>query len=252
MQTSQNIAKNFVSNKEDLIFAIGTPSAQGAFNATKDIPILITAVTDPVKSGLVKSIEKPGTNVTGTSDKIPMKEQFQLLKTLIPKAKNIGIIYNTSESNSEIQLEEAETISKEFNLNVISTGITNVNDIPQSLNSIINKIDVLYLITDNTVASAIPLLVNTCYSKNIPIFGGERAHVVSGAIATIGIDYYKLGLQTAEAAVKIIDGNIPQEIPVGNLKDMELVINEDAIKKLNIQVPKDIFEKSEKVQGGVK
>lgn len=252
MQTSQNIAKNFVSNKEDLIFAIGTPSAQGAFNATKDIPILITAVTDPVKSGLVKSIEKPETNVTGTSDKIPMKEQFQLLKTLIPKAKNIGIIYNTSESNSEIQLEEAKSISKEFNLNVISTGITNVNDIPQSLNSIINKIDVLYLITDNTVASAIPLLVNTCYSKNIPIFGGERAHVVSGAIATIGIDYYKLGLQTAEAAVKIMNGNIPQEIPVGTLKNMELVINEDAIKKLNIQVPKDIFEKAEKVQGGVK
>lgn len=252
MQTSQNIAQNFVSNKEDLIFAIGTPSAQSAFNATKDIPIVITAVTDPVKSGLAKSMEKPETNVTGTSDKTPMKEQFKLLKTLIPKAKNIGIMYNTSERNSEIQLKDAEAISKDFNLNIISTGITNVNDIPQSLNSIIGKIDVLYLITDNTVASSIPLLTNICYSKNIPIFGGEKAHVVSGAIATIGIDYYKLGLQTGETAIKIINGNITQEIPFTTLKDMELVINEDAIKKLNIQVPKDILEKAEKVKGGVK
>lgn len=252
MQTSQNIAQNFVSKKEDLIFAIGTPSAQSAFNVTKDIPIVITAVTDPVKSGLAKSMEKPQTNVTGTSDKIPMKEQFALLKTLIPKVKNVGIIYNTSESNSEIQLKDAEAISKDFNLNIISTGITNVNDIPQSLNSIVNKIDVLYLITDNTVASSIPLLTNICYSKNIPIFGGEKAHVVSGAIATIGIDYYKLGLQTGEIAAKIIDGNITQEIPITTLKDMQLVVNEDAIKKLNIQVPKDIFEKAEKVQGGVK
>ncbi|WP_027623525.1 ABC transporter substrate-binding protein [Clostridium lundense] len=252
MQTSQNIAQNFVSNKEDLIFAIGTPSAQSAFNATKNIPIVITAVTDPVKSGLAKSMEKPQTNVTGTSDKTPMKEQFKLLKTLIPKAKNIGIMYNTSERNSEIQLKDAEVISKEFNLNVISTGITNVNDIPQSLNSIIGKIDALYLITDNTVASSIPLLTNICYSKNIPIFGGEKAHVVSGAIATIGIDYYKLGVQTGEIAVKIINGNIPQEIPFTTLKDMELVINEDAIKKLNIQVPKDVLEKAEKVKGGVK
>ncbi|KAJ52492.1 putative ABC transport system substrate-binding protein [Clostridium tetanomorphum] len=252
MQTNQSIAQNFVSNKEDMIFAIGTPSAQAAFNATKNIPIVITAVTDPVKSGLVKSMEKPETNVTGTSDRIPMEEQFKLLKKLIPNAKSIGIIYNTSESNSEIQIDEAKEIGTKFGLEVTTVGITNVNEIPQGLNSILNKIDVLYLITDNTVASAIPLLVNDCYSKNVPIIGAEKAHVVSGAVATIGIDYYKLGLQTAEEAIKIINGNNIEENPISTLKNLQLVINEDAVSKLKVKVPKDILDKSEKVKGGVK
>lgn len=252
MQIAQNIAQNFASKGKDLIFAIATPSAQAAFNATKDVPIVITAVTDPVKSGLAKSMENSQTNVTGTSDAVPIKTQFGLIKDLIPKAKNIGIIYNTSESNSEIQIEEAKSVSKEMDFNIVSVGITNVNEINQSIDSILNKIDVLYVFTDNVVASSIPLLVDRCYSKGVPIIGSERGQVVSGALATVGIDYFKLGFQSALSAVEVIEGKKPSEIPLSTLKDMTLSINEDAVKKLNINVPLSIMDKSEKIKGGVK
>lgn len=248
--TAQTIAKNFVSKKEDMILAIATPSAQAAFNATKNIPILITAVTDPVQAGLVKSLDKPETNVTGTSDNIPIEKQFELLKQLVPKSKKIGIIYNTSETNSEIQVEAAKKSAPSFNLEVLTAGVTNVNELPQALGSLLDKIDVLYVPTDNLVVSSIPLITNQCYKKNIPVIGSERGQVEGGALATTGIDYYKLGYQTGLAAVEVLNGKSPKDIPVTTLKDMQLVINIDTAKKLNITVPEELNSKAEKVTGG--
>ncbi|MCM0646884.1 ABC transporter substrate-binding protein [Clostridium swellfunianum] len=248
--TAQTIAKNFVSKKEDMILAIATPSAQAAFNATKNIPILITAVTDPVQAGLVKSLDKPETNVTGTSDNIPIEKQFELLKQLVPKSKKIGIIYNTSETNSEIQVEAAKKAAPSFNLEVLTAGVTNVNELPQALGSLLDKIDVLYVPTDNLVVSSIPLITNQCYKKNIPVIGSERGQVEGGALATTGIDYYKLGYQTGLAAVEVLNGKSPKDIPVTTLKDMQLVINIDTAKKLNITVPEELNSKAEKVTGG--
>ncbi|GAA0723263.1 ABC transporter substrate-binding protein [Clostridium malenominatum] len=252
MQIAQTIAQNFASKDKDLIFAIATPSAQAALNATKEIPIVITAVTDPVKSGLAQSMESSQNNVTGTSDAVSIKTQFELIKDLAPKAKSIGIIYNTSESNSEIQMEEAKNVSKEMNLNVIAAGVTNVNEINQAIDSILSKIDVLYVFTDNVVASSIPLLVDKCYNKGIPIIGSERGQVLSGALATVGIDYFKLGFQSALSAVEVINGKKPSEVPLSTLKEMTLSINEDAIKKLNINIPSSILDKSEKVKNEIK
>lgn len=248
--TAQTIAKNFVSKKEDMILAIATPSAQAAFNATKNIPILITAVTDPVQAGLVKSLDKPETNVTGTSDNIPIEKQFELLKQLVPKSKKVGIIYNTSETNSEIQVEAAKKAAPSFNLEVLTAGVTNVNELPQALGSLLDKIDVLYVPTDNLVVSSIPLITNQCYKKNIPVIGSERGQVEEGVLATTGIDYYKLGYQTGLAAVEVLNGKSPKDIPVTTLKDMQLVINIDTAKKLNITVPEELSSKAEKVTGG--
>ncbi|KZL92456.1 ABC transporter substrate-binding protein [Clostridium magnum] len=251
MPTTQTIAQKFVSEKEDLILAIATPSAQAAYNATKDIPILITAVTDPVKAGLAKSLENSGSNVTGTSDNLPIEKQFELLKKLVPNAKRVGILYNTSENNSEIQVESAKKAAPSFGLEIVTAGLTNVNEVTQSLNSLMGKIDVLYVPTDNVVVSAMPLIANGCFSKNIPIIGSERGQVTQGALATTGIDYNKLGYQTGLMAVEIIEGKKPNEIPITMLKDMQLVINEDAAKKLNIKIPEDLNSKAEKVTGGV-
>lgn len=251
MPTAQTIAQNFASKKQDIILAIATPCAQAAYNTTKDIPIVVTAVTDPVKSGLVKSIEKPGTNVTGTSDAVPINEQFELLKNLFPKSKKIGIMYNTSESNSEVQVENAKKAASKLDLEIVTTGITNVNDVPQALNSLLGKIDVLYIPTDNVVASSMPLISKSCFDKNIPIIGAEEAHVKAGALATTGIDYYKLGEQTANVAVEIINGKDPKDIPISTLNDTQLVINTDAAKKLNVKIPEDLLGKAEKVTGGV-
>lgn len=251
MPTTQTIAQNFVSQKEDLIFAVATPSAQSAFNATKDIPILITAVTDPVNAGLAKSLENSGTNVTGTSDNVPIEKHFELLKKLIPTASKVGILYNTSESNSEIQVDNAKKVAKDFGLVIITAGITNVNEVQQSLNSIIGKVDVLYVPTDNVVVSAMPLIADACFKKNLPIIGSEKGVISQGGLATMGIDYNKLGFQTGLMAVEVIEGKKPSEIPITMLKEMQLYINEDAAKKLNIKIPKDLVTKAEKVTGGV-
>ncbi|MBK5241786.1 ABC transporter substrate-binding protein [Clostridium sp.] len=251
MPTAQSIAQSFVSQKEDLIFAVATPTAQAAFNATKDIPILITAVTDPVNAGLAKSLENSGTNVTGTSDNVSIEKQFELLKELIPSAKKVGILYNTSESNSEVQVNNAKKVAGNFGLEIVTAGITNVNEVQQSLSSIIGKIDVLYIPTDNVLASAMPVIANACFKKNLPIIGAEKGIVVQGALATIGIDYSKLGFQTGLMAVDIIEGKNPSELPITMLKDMQLFINEDAAKKLNIKIPQDLATKAEKITGGV-
>lgn len=250
--TAQTIASNFVSNKKDLILAIATPAAQAAYNSTKEIPILMTAVTDPVKSGLVKSVNKPDTNVTGTSDALPLDKQFELIKKIVPNCKKIGILYNTSEANSEIQVKSAKEQAAKMNLEVIATGVTSSNDIPQGLNDLISKVDVLYTPTDNLVASSMSLISSKCLEKKIPVIGAEKAHVDSGALATEGIDYYKLGFQTGLMAADILDGKKPQDMPVQTLKETKLIINEDTAKKLNIAIPDDLKAKAEIVKGGAK
>lgn len=252
MQTAQTIAQGFASKKKDLILAIATPTAQAAFNATKDIPILITAVTDPVKAGLVKALDKPGTNVSGTTDNLPIEKQFELVKQLVPNAKRVGVIYNTSESNSEIQVDAIKKAAPSFNFEIVTSGITNANEIPQALNAILDKIDVLYVPTDNLVVSSMPLLTNQCYSKNVPIIGSEKGQVQNGAVATTGIDYYKLGFQTGLMAADVINGKSVKDMPVTGLSELQLSINTDAAKKLNINVPKELLDKAEKLTGGVK
>lgn len=247
--TTQTIAQNFVSQKKDLIFAISTPSAQAAFNATKEIPILITAVTDPVKAGLAKSIEKSETNVTGTSDFCDIKNQFDLIKELLPKAKKVGFIYNTSEANSEKQLEEAKKVAANFSYEIVPMGITASNEVASAVDALLPKIDVLYTPTDNLVASSMPLIVEKATKKKIAVIGGEKAHVEQGALATKGIDYYKLGYTTGLMAVDILNGKKPSDMPIEYLKDLEVAINDKTSKSLGISIP-DNLKKSAVLIGG--
>lgn len=248
--TAQTISNNFVSNKKDLILAIATPAAQAAYNSTKDIPILITAVTDPVKSGLVKSMNKPESNVTGTSDALPMEKQFELIKKLVPNCKKIGILYNTSEANSEFQIKAAKEQAEKLNFQLVTVGVTSSNDLSQALNSLLSNIDVLYTPTDNLIASSMSMISSKCIEKKIPVIGAEKAHVEGGALATEGIDYYKLGFQTGIMAADILNGKRPQDMPIQTLKETSLVINENTAKKLNITIPNDLMSKAEIVRGG--
>lgn len=250
MPTAQTIAQNFVSQKKDLILAIATPTAQAAFNTTKDIPILITAVTDPVEAGLVQAWEQSGTNVTGTSDSTPIDKQFELLKKLVPDVKTIGIIYNTSEINSEIQVNKAKEMASKLGLEIVTSGITTVNEVPQALDSLLKKVDVLYTPTDNMVASSMPLISSECIEKKIPIIGAEKAHVEGGALATEGLDYYKLGFQTGLMAVEVINGKNPKDMAIQTLKDTQLVINKDTAEKLNIEIPEDLKKAAEIIESG--
>ena len=236
------MSERFVKNNVDLILAIATPAAQSVASATSTIPVLFTAVTDPVAARLVESWEKPGLNVTGVSDIGPIDEQIGLVKQLLPDAKVLGIIYNSSEVNSEVQAKQAEEYAKEMGLEVEFGTVTSVNDIEQVATSLAGKCDIIYVPTDNTIASAIPNLVQVAQEKGLLIIGGEEGQVESGATATISISYYKLGLQTAAMAVKILNGALPAETPVEKLEDTDLVLNGKYADEIGYEFPKELLD----------
>ncbi|NLL72827.1 MAG: ABC transporter substrate-binding protein [Clostridiales bacterium] len=238
------IATKLVNDGNDLILAIATPSAQAVANATKDIPILVTAVTDPAESGLVESNEAPGGNVSGTSDLTPIHKQFELLTQLVPDAKTMAILYSSSESNSKIQVEMAKEAADEFGLNVVEATVSGTNEIEQVVQSLVGKVDAIYAPTDNTIASGMPTVAMVANSNGIPIICGEESMVEAGGLATYGIDYYKLGILTGQQAVRIIEGKASTDkMPIEYLADdqFSLTINEEVAKQLGITIPEDLL-----------
>lgn len=245
--TTQTIASKFVGEKVDMILAIATPSAQSAANATKDIPILITAVTDPVSAGLAKSLEKPDTNVTGTTDMNPIKEQLQLLKQILPNAKNVGILYNAAEANSKVQVDIAKKAAEELGLTIHEATVANSSEVNQAVQSIAGKVDAIYAPTDNTVASSIGAVVKVCNDAKIPVIAAERGMVDGGALATLGIDYYLLGKQTGKVAARVLNGEKPGDIPIEGSKDLKLIINKKSADTLGIKIPDELMSKADEI-----
>ena len=248
---AKTISDQFVTSKVDMIFAIATSSLQASYNATKDIPIVFTAVTDPIDAGVANSWESSGTNVTGTSDMVSMEEQLDLLTELVPDIKTLGVIYNSSEANSLAQVQELKKEAEKRNIDIKEISVTTVNEINQNLSAALGSIDALYAPTDNTVASAYDLVGNLCINKNIPILCGEEAGVSKGGLCSIGIDYFKLGKEAGYKAAEILNGKAPSDIEISTLSDMSITINTDVVEKLNITVPDDINSKATKVTGGV-
>ncbi|MGL4847726.1 MAG: ABC transporter substrate-binding protein [Clostridium sp.] len=247
-QTAQTIGVQFASDKKDLIFAIATPAAQAMYNSTKEIPIVFTAVTDPVAAGIASGWDSSGNNTTGVSDMVPVDKQIDLMTKLIPATKKLGFIYNTSEANSLVQLELIKKECAKKGIEVVQIGITNVNEIEQNLKSNLNKIDALYLPTDNVVASAYSLVNKISNEKKIPVFCAEEAAVTRGGLATIGINYRKLGEATAEKAFEIlVNKKNPSDIKIETSENLDIVINEDVAKELNITIPDDIKAKAKLV-----
>lgn len=237
LPTTQTIANKFLSDKKDLIFAISTPSAQAAYNVTKDIPILITAVTDPVSAGLVKSMDKPQVNISGTSDYISIDKNLELIKTFVPDAKTIGVLYNTSEVNSEIQVKMLKEYAAKNNYKVVEKGVSSSNEINQAMSSLVNNVDVLYVPTDNLIVSSMPIVSKIATDNKIPVIASESGSVESGALACQGIDYEKLGYKTGELAIKVLEGEKISDMPVALLDETEIIVNEDTLKALSIEKP---------------
>ena len=236
------ISERFVKNKVDLILAIATPAAQAVAAATTEIPIVFTAVTDPVEARLVESLEAPGTNITGVSDAGPIDEQIELIAALVPKAKTIGILYNSSEVNSEIQAKQAEAAARRIGLEVKFGTVASVNDIEQVLTSIADDVEAIYLPTDNTFASAMANVAKVTEAKKLPVVAGAQSMVEEGGLATIGLDYYKLGLQTGAMAAKILNGESePATTPVETLQDTDLMINFDTAKAIGYTFSPEIL-----------
>lgn len=248
MSTADTIAKKFVADKKDLVLAIATPTAQAMANATKDIPILITAVTDPVAAGLVESLEKPNTNVTGTTDMNPVKEQLALFRELAPAAKKIGIIYNSSEVNSRVQVDLAKKAAPDLGYTIEEAVATNSAEVLQAARTLAGKVQGIYVPTDNTVVSALESVIKVAEEKKIPLVVGEGDSVKRGGLATVGIDYYKLGRQTGEMALRILEqGAKPQEMPVEAQKEYEIVLNKKAAANMGVTLPESLLAKAAKV-----
>lgn len=235
------IANNFVGDKVDLIFANATPSAQSALNATTDIPILFTSVTDPIGAGLIESFEKPGGNVTGTSDMYPdaipntvdfIVEDFG--------AKSIGTIYNTGEQNSNVQVEEIKKALEGKDVELVESSVATSADVKQAAESLIGKVDVIYIITDNTVVSALDSVIQVSNENDIPLFVGETDSVAKGAFAAFGISYEAIGYETGKMAVEILKGEkTPADIPAQYPTEVKLVINKKAAEEMNIELKEE-------------
>ena len=236
----KTISQKFVSDKKDLILAVATPSAQSIATETSEIPILVTAVTDPYESGLVQSNELPNCNVSGTSDLTPIKEQMDLLVKLLPDAKKVTILYCSGEQNSLIQANIAEEAGKALGLEIQKKTVSNSNDVAQVTQSIIGNSDAIYIPTDNVMASSMPLVASITNPAGMPVIVGEMGLVNNGGLASVAIDYTSLGKQTGEMAVEIIKGADIKSMPIQYMKNPQLVINEDVAAELGINVPEDI------------
>lgn len=244
---AQTIARKFADEKVDMILAIATPAAQAAANVTKDIPILITAVTDPVMAGLAESLDEPGGNVTGTTDMNPVSEQIKLIKDLVPNVKNVGILYNSGEINSKVQVDMANEAADSLNLNIVEATVSNSSEVNQAAQSLLGRVDAIYVPTDNTIVSAIGAVIKVANDNKIPVIGSERGQVDAGAIATKGIDYKELGRQTGQIAVKIIKGKKPQDIPIEGSKVVTLIVNQKAAETIDLTIPKGILDKADEI-----
>ena len=245
--TALTIAQQFAGQNLDLILANATPAAQAMAQNVTDTPILFTSVTDPVEAELVNDWDAPGANVTGTSDKTPLKDQFDLIEQLSPETKTIGIVYASGEVNSQIQVKDAEAEAKERGWTVETQTVTSVGEIPQAAETL-SGVDVFYVPTDNMVVSGISSLVQVAEQHQIPVIGAEAGTVEGGAAATIGIDYKELGRQTGEMALRILrDGEDPAEMPVETATEFSYVVNEDAAKAQGVEIPEEILKKAETV-----
>lgn len=245
----QNIAQRFVSAKVDLIYAIATPAAQTVANATKDIPIVGSAITDYVGAKLAATNEKPGANITGTSDMNPIKEQIDLLLKLCPNAKVIGTIYCSSEVNSEVQVAEMTKYAESKGLTVKVATISTVNDIQQAAQSLVGDVDAFYEPTDNIIASAMPTLVAITDPAKKPVICGESNMVKAGGLATYGVDYYKLGVQSGYMAADILEGKAkPADMAIELAKELKLTVNKKNAAALGITIPDDLAKDADVVE----
>ena len=243
MATDNQIASSFASKDYDLICAIATPSAQSAYNATKDkdIPVVYTAVTSPKLAGFVDDNNKNVGNITGTSDLILADEQLKLIKDIMPDVKNVGIPYSTSEVNSKSGIEAYEKAASKYGVNIVTQGISASADIPMATDSLLKKVDCITNLTDNTVVSNLPTILDKANKAKIPVFGSEVEQIKNGCIACVGIDYVKLGNQTGKMAAKILKGEATaKDMEFETFNAGEIVINTKVASDLGLTIPDSV------------
>ena len=240
----QQICNLFANSDIDLVFAIATPAAQSAVNVMQetDVPVVFSSVTDAVAAGLVESNEAPGKNVTGTLDMPVIADQIAVIKDVLPDAEKIAILYTSSEANSEYQAEEAKAAAEEMGLEVIVQTSSSSNDIPQVISSVVGSTDAIWIPSDNAFASAMATVNRTAVENQIPVFCSVEAMIAEGGIATTAVNYYDLGVQTANIAARILGGEAASEIPVETQEEFSLVVNKTFAESVGVEVPAEILD----------
>lgn len=248
MATVLQIVNQIAGEKPDLILAVATPSAQATAQKIKNIPILFTACTDPVTAGLVESMEKPGANVTGTSDMNPIQQQVALIREIHPNAKTIGTVYNAGEANSVVQVKMLKAEAEKQGFTIVEASTVNTAGVYQAAKTLVGKVDAIYLPTDNTVIANMEAVLKVCKENKIGLYPGEADSVIRGAVASAAISYRELGRQTGIMAAKILKGEAqPATMPVETLKKISLVINPKAAKEMGVTFPESLISRADKV-----
>lgn len=242
--TGSTIADSYVSQNVDLICAIATPTAMSAYNScmNTDIPVIYTAVSDPAGAGLANADGSSVGNITGTSDALPVTEQLEMIRKMMPDAQKIGIIYTTSEANSVSTIEEYKANAADYGFEIVDTGINTIADVPMAAADIVEKVDCITNLTDNTVVSALQTVLDAANKKGIPVFGSEVEQVKNGCVASMGLDYVALGKQTGAMAAKVLKGEAQaSDLPFEVISEASLYVNTAAAEKINMEIPEDML-----------
>lgn len=240
------MAQKLVDEGVDIIYAIATNAAQAVYAASEEesIPVVFNAVTDPVDAGLVDSLGKPGAHATGVSDVAPINIQIALIKEILPDVNNIGILYNTGEDNSRVQIEIAEVEAAKLDINVIKQGVSNTSEIDIATSQLVEKVDAIYNITDNMIVNATAQVVSIANDAKVPVFAAEAGQIDQGILAADSIDYKNLGQLAAGITRSIlVDGKSPSEIEVKTVNETVLYLNEDVAKLLGITISDEILSR---------
>ena len=242
-----SMGQKLVSDNNDLLVGITTPATLSLSNATKDKPIIMAGITYPVEAGLIKSENNPGNNITGVSDRTPIKQQLEVMKQILPKMKKVGILYTASEDNSVKQAQEAEKLAKELGLEVKVSTVANTNDIQQVTETLAAETDEIFVPIDNTIASEMATVVKVTDSKKVPVFPSSDTMVADGGLLGIGVDQYKIGIETAKVIAKVLKGADTKTMPIVLANEGVIYLNEAKAKQLGIEIPKDIKDKAKVV-----
>lgn len=242
--TASQIMDSFIGRNVDMICAIATPMAQSAYGTTKksQTPVVFTAVTDPVLAELAGTDGTPVGEITGTSDKLPVEKQLEMIREMLPEAKTIGIMYSTSEVNSISAIEEYKAAAPGYGFEIVESGISSTADVPLAADNLLGKVDCITNLTDNTVVSCLPVILDKAAKKNIPVFGSEVEQVRIGCLATVGLDYIQLGEQTGRMAAKILKGEAKaSELNYEIIEEAAFYCNNQVAQNLGITIPETLL-----------
>jgi len=248
MGIAGQIARKFVGDEPDVIVAIATPSAQAVVAAARgSVPVVFSAVTDPVDAKLVKDPGHPGGNVTGVSDMLPVAKHLALIREVVPEVRTIGIPYNPGEANAAVLVDRVKEIAPGLGLKIITASAPNSGDVLMAARSLVGKVDVIYVTTDNTIVSAFESVAKVGMDAQIPVFAGDTDTVTRGAVAAIGFDYYDVGRQTGAVVVRILKGEKAGDIPVQGVETTKLYLNPKAARKMGIELPDALMKRATRV-----